>query len=107
MSEVMRQRPSIILALICKLVARRMPQDVGMYWEWELSSSARSLDHPQEPGGRYWRASLNDEHVTMQGMDALNSALGPVHMQATMVEIDLSPSQGAEFSGSEAMPISE
>ena len=40
----------------------------------------------------------------MQGMNAFNSALSPIHMQATISQIDLSPSQGAEFSASAASP---
>jgi hypothetical protein len=38
-------------------------------------------------------------------MNALYSALGPIYMKATVPEIDLSPSQGAEFSGSQCMSI--
>jgi len=41
----------------------------------------------------------------MQRMNAFNSTLGPVDVQATSPEIDLSPSQGAEFSGSQSMSI--
>jgi len=40
-------------------------------------------------------------------MHAFNSALGPIDMQATIPQIDLSPSQGAEFSGSQSMLIGE
>ena len=40
-------------------------------------------------------------------MHAFNSALGPIDMQATIPQIDLSPSQGAEFSGSQSMSISK
>jgi hypothetical protein len=40
-------------------------------------------------------------------MNTLDPTLGPVHMKATIPEIDLSPSQGAEFSGSQSMSISE
>ena len=40
-------------------------------------------------------------------MHTFNPALSPIHMQATIPEIDLSPSQGAEFSRSQAMSIGE
>jgi len=40
-------------------------------------------------------------------MDTLNSALGPIHMQPAVPEIDLAPSQGAKLSSPQAMPISE
>src|SRR5262249_40080801 len=40
-------------------------------------------------------------------MDALYSALGPIHMQSAIPEIDLAPSQGTEFSSPQSMPISE
>jgi hypothetical protein len=40
-------------------------------------------------------------------MHAFNSTLSSVHMQATMLEIDLAPSQGAEFSRPQSMPISK
>jgi hypothetical protein len=40
-------------------------------------------------------------------MDAFYSALSSVHMQATMLEIDLAPSQGAEFSRPQSMSVSE
>jgi hypothetical protein len=43
----------------------------------------------------------------MQRMNTLNSALISIHMQSAIPQIDLSPSQGAEFSRSERMPISE
>jgi hypothetical protein len=43
----------------------------------------------------------------MQWMNTLDPALGPIHMQATIPEIDLRPSQGAEFSGPQSMPIGE
>jgi hypothetical protein len=39
--------------------------------------------------------------------ERFNSAFSPIHMQAAIPEIDLSPSQGAEFSSPQAMPISE
>ena len=34
-------------------------------------------------------------------------ALSPIHMQPAIPQINLSPSQGAEFSGPQSMPISE
>jgi hypothetical protein len=43
----------------------------------------------------------------MQRMHAFNSAFGPVHMQAAIPEINLSPSQGTEFSRSQSMSISK
>ena len=55
MPEIMRKRPSI-LALVRKLVARRMSQHVGMNWEGKLRCLARTLDHSQEPRRRYWRS---------------------------------------------------
>src|SRR5215813_3349872 len=91
MPEVMRQRASI-LALVGELVSRRMPQHMRMNWEWELSGSARSLDHPQEPRCCNRSASLGDEHIrtvalkwsqrsqfrAMQRMNTLNSTLSSV-----------------------------
>jgi hypothetical protein len=72
------------------VVARRMPQHVRVHGEWKLGSPAGSLDHPQEPSGRYRSASFRDEHVralplqgpqrsklgTVQGMDAFDPAFG-------------------------------
>jgi len=43
----------------------------------------------------------------MQRMNTLNSALSPIHMKATIPQIDLAPSQGAEFSRPQSMTISE
>jgi hypothetical protein len=40
-------------------------------------------------------------------MNAFNPAFSSIHMKSAVPEIDLSPSQGAEFSGSQAMPIGE
>src|SRR5262245_10487064 len=98
-----------------------MPQHVRMNWEWELSGLARSLDHSQEPSCCDRRSGLRCEDVrarslhrsqspklwAMQRMNTLDPALGPVDMHAAIPEIDLAPSQGAEFSGSQPMSIGE
>ena len=44
---------------------------------------------------------------TVQRMNALYSALSPIHMKATVLEIDLAPSQGTEFSGPQSMSVSQ
>src|SRR5262245_49300422 len=96
-----------------------MSQHVRMYWERKLSRSASSLDHSQEPRCCNWRASFGGEHIRtaalkwsqgpklrpMQRMHAFNSALSSIHMQSAIPEIDLRPSQRAEFTSSEPMPI--
>jgi hypothetical protein len=43
----------------------------------------------------------------MQWMHTFNSALSPIHMQATILEIDLSPSQGAKLTCSQSMSVSQ
>ncbi len=40
-------------------------------------------------------------------MNALNSALGPIHMQATIPEINLSPTKRAKLLRSEAVSVSQ
>ena len=62
MTEVMRQRPSV-LSLVGELIARRMPQHMGMNWEWELSRYAGTLDHSQEPRRCNRSASLGNEYI--------------------------------------------
>ena len=110
MPQIMRQAPSI-LPIICELVSRRMSQHMRMNWKRKLCSLASALDHPQEPRRCHRSASFRDEHIRtvalqwsqrsqlrpMQGMDALNSALSPIHMQSPIPEIDLSPTKRAEF----------
>src|SRR5262249_47785035 len=116
MAEIVRQRPSI-LALIGELIARRMPQHVRMNWKWKPRSLASTLD--QEPRRCNRSASFGDEHIrtvalqwpqcsqfrSMQRVNALDPAFSSIHMKATIPQINLSPSQGAEFSGSKSMPI--
>jgi hypothetical protein len=41
----------------------------------------------------------------MQWMNALDAAFSSVHMQAAVVQINLSPAQRTEFSGTQAMTI--
>jgi len=43
----------------------------------------------------------------MQRMNTLDTALGPIHVQSTIPEINLAPSQGAEFTSPEAMPVGQ
>ena len=43
----------------------------------------------------------------MQGMDALNSALSPIDVQASMSEIDLRPAKLAELGSTKPMPIGQ
>ena len=62
MPKVMRERAGI-LALVGELVARRMPQHVGMNWKRKLGSLTRSLDHSQEPRRCNRSASLGGEDV--------------------------------------------
>ena len=62
MPQIMRQAPSI-LALVGELIARRMSEHVWMNWERQLSGSAGTLDHPQEPSWRYWSASFGNKHI--------------------------------------------
>jgi hypothetical protein len=48
MAKVMRQRPRVV-AIIRKLVARRVPKHVRMNLERKVRGVAGSLDHPKEP----------------------------------------------------------
>jgi hypothetical protein len=41
----------------------------------------------------------------MQGMNTLDPAFGSINVQPAMAQIDLSPTQRAEFLGSQPMPI--
>src|SRR5262249_29964605 len=50
-------------------------------------------------------ANLGRKLRPMQWMHAFNSAFSPIHMQAAIPQINLSPSQGAEFSSPQSMPI--
>src|SRR5262249_27796722 len=83
---------------------------------WQLRQCAGASSETKQC---HWSALLGHEHVravalqwaqrsefrTVQGMDALNATLGTVHMQAPMLEIDLCPTQRAEFLRSQPMPI--
>src|SRR5262249_26525485 len=98
-----------------------MSEHVWMNWKRKLGSPTSSLDHSQEPRCCNRRASLRGEDVRarplqwpkrpelrpMQGMHTLNSAFSSIDMQATIPEIDLSPSQGTEFGSTQSMPIGE
>jgi hypothetical protein len=94
MPQVMGQAPRI-MPIVSQLITSAVPQHMRMHWERHLRGSAGPLDHPQEPSGGDWRPSFGDEHIRtaplqrsqrpklrpMQRMDALLSALCPVHMQ--------------------------
>jgi hypothetical protein len=40
-------------------------------------------------------------------MDALDPALGPVHVQPAVTEVDLRPLEGAQFGRPEPVPVSQ
>src|SRR5262249_48613561 len=100
----MRQR-SRVVAIVSKFVSCRVPEHVWMNREGKLCGFARALDHPQEPSCCHWRTGLRDEHVrrvslqgpqrpelrAIQGMHALDPALGAIDVKATPAQIDLSP----------------
>ena len=120
MPKIMRER-SRIMAIVSQLITRRMPQHMGMNREGELSRLARALNHSQKPRRSHWRSALSDKHIwarplqwpqrpklrTMQRVNAFNPALGSVHVQSTIPEIDLRPTKLTELSSTQSVPIRE
>jgi hypothetical protein len=91
-----------------------MPEHVRMNRERKLGGFASALNHPQEPTRRYWCACLSGEHIRrvaqqwpqrselwpMQRMNTL-----AIDVQSPTTQINLSPTQRAELSGAEPVPI--
>jgi hypothetical protein len=67
MTEIMRQRPSI-LALVGELKAGRMAKHVRVNLERELRRASGSLNHPQEPRRCDRSASLSREDVRARSL---------------------------------------
>src|SRR4029077_20602579 len=98
MAKIMGYAPRIVSG-IGQEVPHRMPQHMGVNLKRKLRDSTSTLHHPQEPGGIDRSASLGDEHVvrsplqwpqgaqlrTSKVMYALDTALDPIDVQATML----------------------
>ena len=67
MSEVGLQRPRIMPSVRQSETAR-MPQHVGVRFEWQLGHLFCPLDHPDEPGIAERRATLRREHEGRPGV---------------------------------------
>jgi hypothetical protein len=87
----------------------------------EASGHCRSLQHSREAGRCEWCPSLRDEHegrcwcfplettqcshfAAGQGMSAGSAVLRPADVQDSLSEIDLIPSEIAQFGHTQAVP---
>src|SRR5262249_51474219 len=102
--------------VIGQLETAAMAQHVRMNWEGKFGQFPSPTDHFEEPGPRHRPTAFGVEDIAAlqvltpqlpegsnllasEGMGAIDTVLGPPHMDAAAIELDHVPGQFAQFAG--------